>query len=109
MVSSLIGMGEIIPPHPLSPLAIYPVPVPAADIPNSPSPRIGRRFVSALAVLGMTLSASWIMLIMYHIDFFHNPRLIWTAHMWLVVGGGKNVLIAMCYSMIADVEPAEKL
>lgn len=70
------------------------------------SPRIGRRPVLALAVLGMACYLSWIMFVLSHFD---NPRFIWTAHVWQYIGGGKHVFIAMAFSMIADVEPAEKL
>ena len=74
-----------------------------------PRNRIGRRPVLALSVLGIGLSYSWLMLTLYHMPRLENPRLVWTAHIWQVIGGGKQVLIAMAYSMIADVEPAEKL
>ncbi|KJZ74421.1 hypothetical protein HIM_06231 [Hirsutella minnesotensis 3608] len=32
---------------------------------------------------------------------------VWTSAAWQVVGGGASVMIAMIYSMIADVEPPE--
>ncbi|SPO05441.1 uncharacterized protein DNG_08128 [Cephalotrichum gorgonifer] len=71
--------------------------------------RLGRRPVICLAVLGITLSIAWTMLVLNHIDYFGDIRLIWTAQIWLVIGGGNNVLVAVAYSIIADVEPAEKL
>ena len=54
----------------------------------------------------MACYLSWIIFVL---SFFENPRLIWTAHVWQFIGGGKHVFTAMAFSMIADVEPVEKL
>lgn len=35
------------------------------------------------------------------------PWTIWLSSGWQVIGGGSNVMIAMVYAMIADVQPPE--
>lgn len=57
----------------------------------------------------MACSVFWCMLVLRNMPALDNPRLVWTAHAWLLIGGGKHVLIAMAFSMVADVEPTEKL
>lgn len=57
----------------------------------------------------MAVSVFWCMLVLHYMPALDNPRLVWTAHAWLLIGGGKHVLIAMAFSMVADVEPTEKL
>ena len=71
--------------------------------------RIGRRPVLALAVLGMTCTVAWSQFVLYNIDSLGSVRLVWTAYLWPLIGGGRHVMMAMFFSMIADVEPAEKL
>ncbi|PKS05629.1 hypothetical protein jhhlp_008148 [Lomentospora prolificans] len=52
---------------------------------------------------------AWSMFLLANAQTFPDVRLIWTSTAFHAIGGGLNVMIAMIYSMVADVEPSENL
>ncbi|KAH7318387.1 major facilitator superfamily domain-containing protein [Stachybotrys elegans] len=67
--------------------------------------RIGRKPMALMSYFGLSLSFAFgpLMLSAYNESFRRNPYLIMTGSLFLVLGGGVQVLLATLYAIAADV------
>jgi MFS family permease len=66
----------------------------------------GRKWIFAVALLGLQLSTAWVLLICY---FQSLPlQLTWFSSAFLFIGGGSSVAVAVALTMVSDVTPPEK-
>ncbi|KAK3336087.1 major facilitator superfamily domain-containing protein [Cercophora scortea] len=68
------------------------------------SDRWGRQPVLVLGVLGLNLSIVWVYFIFYFFDVFPLWA-VWFSSFFLLIGGSGTVLLAMIYTILADVVP----
>ncbi|KAH8879721.1 hypothetical protein GQ53DRAFT_774701 [Thozetella sp. PMI_491] len=71
------------------------------------SDKIGRKPVVFLGLLGQVLGLFWTLLVCYFHQVFPT-RLVLLSPLFLVIGGGNNVISAVIYSSIVDVAPPNK-
>ncbi|KAF8537766.1 major facilitator superfamily domain-containing protein [Trichophaea hybrida] len=67
--------------------------------------RYGRKIILVLALLGLTLSFSWILFVCW---FALPIKLTWLSAAFLMLGGGVQMLIALILMVLADVTPADQ-
>lgn len=68
------------------------------------SPRIGRRPIYALAIIGMNVGSVWQMAVGWFSDTL-PIRLYWIGPLCIMIGGGNAVLNGTLSSMLADILP----
>ncbi|KAF4455609.1 hypothetical protein F53441_2133 [Fusarium austroafricanum] len=69
--------------------------------------KYGRRLVLFLAMLGCCLSTAWLLMVL----LFPNIFSIWAilgGSLFLVIGGGGQMAVAMVYTIVADIVPVDQ-
>ncbi|KAF5872750.1 putative mfs multidrug protein [Botrytis fragariae] len=64
----------------------------------------GRQLSLCLAMLGLCLQLTWIILISWFSDVF-SLRLIWLSSAFHIIGGGPSVALSIVYILVADKVP----
>lgn len=72
------------------------------------SDRLGRRPVTFLCFLGLTISRAWMLLVMYFSDRI-PLEWVWLSSAFRMIGGDQGVLSPMLFTMVADVTPTEQI
>lgn len=68
--------------------------------------RFGRVPILTLSILGMFLSSTYSILILWKAEV--SVRALWGTGAWLLVGGGRSVAEAMVFTIISDVVPERR-
>ncbi|KAM3451459.1 hypothetical protein MY3296_005275 [Beauveria thailandica] len=63
--------------------------------------KYGRQFILALAVLGATLAATFVLVVCSFPAVF-SPRLVWLSSTFTFIGGGVPVFNAMIFALLSD-------
>ncbi|KAM3558584.1 hypothetical protein MY1884_003922 [Beauveria asiatica] len=63
--------------------------------------KYGRQFILALAVLGATLAATFVLVVCSFPAVF-SPRLVWLSSTFTLIGGGVPVFNAMIFALLSD-------
>ncbi|KAM3545067.1 hypothetical protein ARSEF1564_001988 [Beauveria bassiana] len=63
--------------------------------------KYGRQFILALAVLGATLAATFVLVVCSFPAIF-SPRLVWLSSTFTFIGGGVPVFNAMIFALLSD-------
>ncbi|KAM3503743.1 hypothetical protein MY10362_004013 [Beauveria mimosiformis] len=63
--------------------------------------KYGRQFILALAVLGATLAATFVLIVCSFPAVF-SPRLVWLSSTFTFIGGGVPVFNAMIFALLSD-------